>query len=121
MDQLPRLGKGELICLLLVTCNYVVSVWRGFLFLWVLWMGYVILLWHSLSLPYNYFMHGTTHTQHNINKLEMVQRRTVQFVTRDISRTSSVTVMLAYGIFNGLLSSNRMQTNAGQLFKVSLA
>ena len=54
MDQLPRLGKRELICLLLFTCNYVVSVWRSFLFLWVLGMGYVILLWHSLSLPYNY-------------------------------------------------------------------
>ena len=51
MDQLPRLGKRELICLLLFTCNYVVSVWRGFLFLWVLGMGYVILLWHSLSIP----------------------------------------------------------------------
>ena len=51
MDQLPRLGKRELICLLLFTCNNVVSVWRGFLFLWVLGMGYVILLWHSLSLP----------------------------------------------------------------------
>ena len=56
MDQLPRLGKRELICLLLFTCNYVVLVWRGFLFLWVLWMGYVILLWHSLSLTYNYFV-----------------------------------------------------------------
>ena len=55
MDQLPRLGKRELICLLLFTCNYVVFVWRGLLFLWVLGMGYVILLWHSLSLPYNYF------------------------------------------------------------------
>ena len=56
MDQLPRLGKRELICcLLLFTCNYVVSVWRGFLFLWVLEMGCVILLWHSLSLTYNYF------------------------------------------------------------------
>ena len=55
MDQLPRLGKSELICLLSFTCNYVVFVWRGFLFLWVLGMGYVILLWHSLSLPYNYF------------------------------------------------------------------
>ena len=54
MDQLPRLGKRELICLLLFTCNYKVSVWRGFLFLWVLGMGYIILLWHSLSLPYNY-------------------------------------------------------------------
>ena len=55
MDQLPRLGKRELICLLLFTCNYVVSVWRCFLFLWLLGVGYVILLWHSLSLPYNYF------------------------------------------------------------------
>ena len=55
VDQLPRLGKRELICLLLVTCNYVVSDWRGFLFLLVLGMGYVILFWHSLSLPYNYF------------------------------------------------------------------
>ena len=43
MDQLPRL--------LLFTCNYVVSVRRGFLFR----LDYVILLWHSLSLPYNYF------------------------------------------------------------------
>ena len=56
VDQLPRLGKRELICLLLFTCNYVVSVRRGFLFLWVLQMGYVILLWHSLSLPYNNFV-----------------------------------------------------------------
>ena len=55
MDQLPRLGKRELICLLLFTFNYVVSVWRGFLFLWVLGMGYVILFRHSLSLPYNNF------------------------------------------------------------------
>ena len=52
-------GKRELVCLLLFTCNYVVSVWRGFLFLWVLGMGYVILLWHSLSLPYNYLPHLT--------------------------------------------------------------
>ena len=55
MDQLPLLGKRELISLLLFTCNYVVSVWNGFLFLWVLGMGYVISLWHSLSLRYNYF------------------------------------------------------------------
>ena len=26
-------------------------------FLWVLGMGYVILLWHSLTLPYNYFLY----------------------------------------------------------------
>ena len=43
------------ICLLLFTCNYVVSVWRGFLFLWVLGMGNVVLLWRFLSLPCNYF------------------------------------------------------------------
>ena len=33
VDQLTRLGKRELICLLLFTCGYAVSVWRGFLFL----------------------------------------------------------------------------------------
>ena len=55
MDQLPRFGKRELICLLLFSCNDVVSVWRGFLFSWVLAMDYVILLWHSLGLPNNYF------------------------------------------------------------------
>ena len=44
MDQLPRFGKRKLICLLLFTCNHVVSVWRGFLFLWVLGMGYVIFI-----------------------------------------------------------------------------
>ena len=54
VNQLPRLGKRELVCLLWFTCNYVVSVWGGFLFHLVLGMVYVILLWHSLSLPYNY-------------------------------------------------------------------
>ena len=46
------LGKRELVCLLSFTCNYMVSVWKGSLFLWVL--GCVNLLWHSLSLPYSY-------------------------------------------------------------------
>ena len=31
---------------------------RGFLFLWVLGVAYVILLGHSLSLPYNHFGTG---------------------------------------------------------------
>ena len=44
VDQLPRLGKRELISLLSFTCNYAVSVRRGFLFFWVLGMGCVILL-----------------------------------------------------------------------------
>ena len=39
----------------IVYLNYVVSVWRGFLFLRVLGMGCVFLLLHFLSLPYNYF------------------------------------------------------------------
>ena len=30
MGQLPRLGKRGLICLLLFTCNYVVSVFERF-------------------------------------------------------------------------------------------
>ena len=59
MDQLPWLGNRELICPLSFTCNYyVVSVRRGFLFLWVLGMGCVILLWHSLSLPFIILYHG---------------------------------------------------------------
>ena len=37
------------------TCNYVVSVRRGFLFIVVLGMGCVILLWHALGIPYYYF------------------------------------------------------------------
>ena len=43
--------------LLSFTCNnkYVVSVRRGFLLLLVLEMGCVIILLHSLRLPYNYF------------------------------------------------------------------
>ena len=53
-DQLPRLGKRELICLLSFTCNYVVSVWRGSLVLWVLWMGCIISLLQILGLPCTY-------------------------------------------------------------------
>ena len=47
--------EGEQISLLSFTCNYVVSVRRGFLFLLFLGMDCVILLWHSLGLPFNYF------------------------------------------------------------------
>ena len=35
-DPLPRSGKREIICLLSFTCDYVVSVRRELLFLWVL-------------------------------------------------------------------------------------
>ena len=40
---------------LFVSCTYIVNVRRGFLFLLVLGMGYVILLRHSLGLPCYYF------------------------------------------------------------------
>ena len=53
-DQLPRFGKRELTFLQAFTCNYVVSVRRGFLFLLVLGMGCVNFLWPSLDLPNNY-------------------------------------------------------------------
>ena len=43
----PRLGKRDLSC----TCNYVVSV-----LLFVLRIGCVILLWHSLGLLYSYLL-----------------------------------------------------------------
>ena len=69
MDQLPRLGKRELICLLLFTCNYVVSVWRGFPFLWMLGMGNVILLWHSLSLLLIIFQYMLSNWPPNFLKL----------------------------------------------------
>ena len=82
MDQLPRLGKRELICLLLFTCNYVVSVWRGFLFLRVLGMGYVILLWHSLSLPYYYFA-GNDDIQKGLNEYEIWRDRTMELAARE--------------------------------------
>ena len=46
--------ERELICLLLFTCNYVVSARRGFP--WVLGMGFVIVLRHSLGLPYTFLL-----------------------------------------------------------------
>ena len=59
MDQLPRLEKRKLICLLLFTCNYVQFCGfclERFLFPLSAWDGLCVLLWHSLSLPYNYFV-----------------------------------------------------------------
>ena len=54
------------------TNNYVVFVWRSFLFLWVLGMDYVILLWHSLSLPYNYLMKTLKKRIKNCGKIKGV-------------------------------------------------
>ena len=58
--SIASVGEEGAVCLLLFACGYVVSVWRGFLFLWVLWMGYVVLLWCSLSLPCGCFSKYTT-------------------------------------------------------------
>ena len=80
VDQLPRLGKRELICLLLFTCNYVVSVWGGFLFLWVLGMGYFILLWHSQSLPYYYSAIKPMLRSTCPNQLILLVRSTIVFL-----------------------------------------
>ena len=44
------MGERELIFLLSFTCNYVVSVKRGFLYLLVIGVGCAILLWYSLGL-----------------------------------------------------------------------
>ena len=49
--SMTSVGIERVVCLLSFTCNYVVSVQRGFLFLSVLGMGCVILLWHSVCLP----------------------------------------------------------------------
>ena len=40
--------RANLSAVVYLACSYVVSVWRGFLFLWVRGMGYVILF---LTLP----------------------------------------------------------------------
>ena len=49
--SIPSVGKErELICLLSFTCNYVVSVRRGFLFLWMLGMGSVFFI---MTLPWS--------------------------------------------------------------------
>ena len=50
------------IFLLSFTCSYEVSVRRSFLFLLMLWIGCVILLWHSLSLLYNYSVRSQGNT-----------------------------------------------------------
>ena len=50
-DSCSLRGKRVLICLLSFTCNYVVSVLKVSVFE----SGCVILLWHSLGLPHNYF------------------------------------------------------------------
>ena len=101
VDQLPRLGKRELICLLLFTCNYVVFVWRGFFFLWVLGMGYVILLWHSLSLPYNYF-------EGMVNQIHPPE---LQLNKANTSDTEAPFLDLHLSISNGFVSSQKVMIN----------
>ena len=53
VDRLPRLGGGA--GLSAVVCLWLCGFCLGGPLLWMLGMGYVILLWASLSLSYNYF------------------------------------------------------------------
>ena len=57
MVQLPRLGKRELVFLLLFTCSFVVSDFGRFLFLLVLGVDCAFLLWHSLGPSIIIFMY----------------------------------------------------------------
>ena len=57
------------------------------------------------------------HTQGNINKLEMVQRRAARFVKGDFRRTSSLTAMLADLEWN-TLQQRRMQSKTVILYRV---
>ena len=95
MDQLPRLGKRELICLLLFTCNYVVSVWRGFPFLWALGMSYVILLRHSLSLPYILFTFLVMHPLMNSCDLLILIAENIEKIQRSMGLRVRVPVIIA--------------------------
>ena len=117
MDQLPRLGKRELICLLLFTCNYVVSVWRGFLFLWVLGIGFVILLWHSLSLPYNYFSRKENKTLPNLPKCNKFDLPSLNITTPGIKKLlKKINVSKSVGpdnIFNAILKTCASQLAPG--------
>ena len=88
-----------------------VSVWRGFLFLWVLGMGYVILLWHSLSLPYNYFLYSKTWFYRGIHILVLpylfLYRRCPNKHTSRYFRTTCAqahTARQAHGLFTIVLS-----------------
>ena len=55
MDQLPRLGKRELVFLLLFTCRFVVSVLGRFLFLLVLGMDCAFFIVALPGPSINYF------------------------------------------------------------------
>ena len=57
------------------------------------------------------------HTQRNINKLEMVQRRAARFVKVDFDRTSSVTSMLADLRWN-TLQERRMQSKSVMFYRI---
>ena len=57
------------------------------------------------------------HTQRNINKLEMVQRRAARFVKGDFDRTSIVTSILADLRWN-TLQERRMQSKSVMFYRI---
>ena len=49
--SIASVGEEGAVCLLLFACGYVVSVWRGFLFLRVLLKGYVVCCFFFCGAP----------------------------------------------------------------------
>ena len=60
---------------------------------------------------------GTTHTQRNVNKIEMVQRRCARYVTGDLNQTSSVTAMLE-NLNWPLLLTRRLHSHLAMLYRI---
>ena len=69
MDQLPRLGKKELVILLLFTCSFVVSVLGRFLFLLVLGMDCAFFIVALPGPSINYFTRQVALSLHQLGSL----------------------------------------------------
>ena len=75
---ITSVGEERAIFLLFFSCNNVVSVWRGFLFLLVLVIGCVILLWHSIIIlsnqlfPLTLCEHVSTHKAETADQIRRV-------------------------------------------------
>ena len=57
------------------------------------------------------------HTQRNVNKIEMVQRRCARYVTGDFNQTSSVTAMLE-NLNWPLLLTRRLHSSLAMLYRI---
>ena len=57
--SIASVGEEGAVCLLSFACGYVVAVWRGFLFLWVLWVGCVVLSPNSKTIHTKFTKHAS--------------------------------------------------------------